>query len=69
MSSLFTIGIYWKKPNTKKFIQQLLIDGILNEDVVTFELDDNITKRKVSKTFGKVSLGANWPNTEVGFVL
>ncbi len=46
--------MYWKKRNANTFIQRLLIDGILNEDIVTFEIDDKVTKRKLTKTFEKI---------------
>jgi hypothetical protein len=58
-----------EKSNAKTFIQRLLIDGILNKEINLVEIIDRVIGKKVTQIYGKLSIGVNWPITDVGCVL
>jgi hypothetical protein len=46
----------WKQRNVKSLIHRLTIDDILEEEIVTYQFIDTVTKNTVRKCYGRLHL-------------
>jgi hypothetical protein len=44
----------WKQCNVKSLIRRLIIDDILDEEIVTYQFIDRVTKNIVRKCYGRL---------------
>jgi hypothetical protein len=59
--------IEWKQRDIKSFIRRLIIDGILDEEIVTYQFTDPVTQKVAWKCSGRIRFGFRWPISEVCF--